>query len=66
MARRSTPQRDIYDQAFPHRLKVRVPPHGLGNELTRIDAWLKEHVTPGDSATHFCQVVGDTVLCETY
>ena len=49
---RSTPQRDIDDDAFPIRVKVRVPSTGLGTMLTDMLLWLSTEVGPGDYAQH--------------
>ena len=52
MVRRSTPQAKRDDLAFPIRVKITVPPHGLGKELDFMIAWLREHIAPGDCANH--------------
>lgn len=62
MARRTAPQRDTDDLAFPIRVKVMVPPTGLGTELNRALVWLKENLPPGDYAQHGAGTLGgDTV-----
>lgn len=58
MSRRSTPQRTIDDAAFPIRLKLRVPPHGLGRVLTDMHLWLAAEVGPGDYAQHSSATLG--------
>ena len=50
--RRSTPQQRTDDLAFPVRVKVAIPPCGLGRVLTDIYAWLQAHHPPGDFACH--------------
>lgn len=46
MARRSTPQRSIDEAAFPVRIKVRVPPDGLGTMLNVANRWLNDELGP--------------------
>ena len=64
MPRRSTPRKLQVDTAFPVRIKIRVPPHGLGMVLDDCLRWLNVHVgaerfaqaataTLGGSATAF-------------
>lgn len=40
------------DLAFPVRVKVRVPNHGLGKLLDRMVAWLRENMKPKGYACH--------------
>ena len=58
MTRRSPPQRDIDDRAFPIRVKVRVPPTGLGKVLAEVELWLAAEVFPGEYAHHHSQTLG--------
>lgn len=52
MSRRSTPQTQIDDRAFPVRVKLVVPPGGLGNRLSDVHAWLGTEIGSGDYAVH--------------
>ena len=52
MSRRSSPQAKQDDLAFPVRLKLTVPPMGLGKLTDAIDDWLRREVGPGDYASH--------------
>lgn len=58
MTRRSTPQREIDDKAFPIRVKVRIPPEGLGTTLTEALLWLSSEVGPGEWAQHPSATLG--------
>lgn len=40
------------DLAFPVRVKVRVPNHGLGKLLDRMVVWLRENMKPKGYACH--------------
>lgn len=44
MPRRSTPQKTLDDTAFPVRVKIRVPPNGLGMLLDDCFRWLNVNV----------------------
>jgi hypothetical protein len=44
MPRRSTPRKLQVDTAFPVRIKIRVPPHGLGMVLDDCYKWLNDNV----------------------
>lgn len=56
MARRSTPQRDIDERAFPVQIRILVPERGFGQLLgvgpDTIDAWLDREVGRGNWALH--------------
>ncbi len=56
MARRSTPQREIDERAFPVRLFIMVPVGGYGRlrgaGLDTIDSWLAREIGRGDYAYH--------------
>lgn len=58
MARGTSAQRDTDGLAFPMRVEVIVPPHGLGAELDRIAAWLRERLPSGDDAQHGAGTLG--------
>src|SRR4028118_307639 len=62
MSRRSPPQRDIDDRAFPIRVKVRVPPTGLGTLLADLELWLAAEVFPGEYAHHHSQTLGGEAM----
>lgn len=42
MNRRSTPSAKRDDDAFPIRVKLAVPPEGLGRRLDEMTAWLRD------------------------
>ena len=46
MSRRIYPNKRRIDNAFPIRLKVVVPPNGLGNVLSEIDVWIRDYMPP--------------------
>ncbi|MEN7536646.1 hypothetical protein [Aurantiacibacter flavus] len=48
MARRSTQQSKLDDLAFPVRIKVAIPRHGLGPLLDRMHQWLNLELEPGE------------------
>jgi hypothetical protein len=52
MVRRSTPQRDVDDRAFPVRLFVVVPDYGFGRLFDKIQDWLDGEVGRGEYAWH--------------
>jgi hypothetical protein len=58
MSHRSTAQRGIDDRAFPLRVKLRIPPNGLGNLLTDALAWLRVEVGRGDFVQHGAETLG--------
>jgi hypothetical protein len=47
MSRHTSPQRREDELRFPIRVKVRVPPGGLGNLVTDADRWLRANLEPG-------------------
>ena len=47
MVKRIRAQAITDDLAFPVRVKLAVPPYGLGAASQRIDAWLKSELGPG-------------------
>ena len=44
MARRTSPQRWTDELRFPVRIRVKVPPSGLGQTLSTATRWLNEEV----------------------
>ncbi len=52
MPRRSTLQSKTDDTAFPVRVKVKVPPHGLGGTLTEAHIWLQQELGSREYAQH--------------
>ncbi len=50
MARHTSPNRKRIDDAYPVRLKIAIPPNGLGNQLSDIHAWLRLNLGEGQSA----------------
>lgn len=61
MPRRSSPRQKTDDLAFPVRVKLAVPPHGLGPAYDRMHDWLRRELGPGDYACHAAPGVG----CDT-
>lgn len=62
MTRRRPAQRDIDDKAFPIRVKVRVPPSGLGIIIADLELWLAAEVFPGEYAHHHSQTLGGDAM----
>jgi hypothetical protein len=60
MARRSTPQSKTDDLAFPVRVKIAIPPLGLGRMTNLADEWLKTELGPRRWALHSQQGLGGT------
>ena len=58
MVKRTHAQAITDDLAFPVRVKLAVPPHGLGTASQRIDTWLKSELSPGRYAWHAAQSIG--------
>ena len=46
MARHTAPQKRHIDDAFPIRIKIRIPPRGLGNLTNDINRWIRDHLGP--------------------
>ena len=51
MVRRSTPQKEIDDEAFPIRVKIVVPELGFGTAMDGMLQWLRQ-LGPGSYAWH--------------
>ena len=63
MAQRTRLQSKTDDLAFPVRIKLAVPPGGLGATLNAIGAWLQDHVGKGNYAVHSAPGLGgDTMV----
>jgi hypothetical protein len=52
MPRRSTPAAKTDDLVYPVRIKIVVPPLGLGRMLTYAIEWLHQEIGPGNWANH--------------
>ena len=62
MAQRTRLQSKTDDLAFPVRVKLSVPPGGLGPKLTVIGAWLQVRAGKGNYAVHSASGrTGDTM-----
>ena len=62
MVQRTRLQSKTDDLAFPVRVKLAVPPGGLGPKLTAIGAWLQERAGKGNYAVHSAPgLAGDTM-----
>ncbi len=61
MTRRSSPRQKTDDLAFPVRVKIAVPAHGLGPAYDRMHDWLRCELGPGDYACHSAPGIG----CDT-
>jgi hypothetical protein len=61
MNRRSTPSATRDDDAFPIRIKLAVPPDGLGKDLDAMMAWLREHLT-SRHAVHSARTIGGSAM----
>ena len=44
MSRHTSPNKRRIDDAFPIRVKIKVPPDGLGLVLNEINGWLNENL----------------------
>lgn len=62
MSRRTTPAAQRDDDAFPIRVKLRVPPDGLGRLANDIPAWLHANLEPGAFATHSARTIGGSAM----
>ncbi|GAC1580550.1 MAG: hypothetical protein NVS3B5_14240 [Sphingomicrobium sp.] len=62
MVQRTRLQSKTDDLAFPVRVKLAVPPGGLGPRLTAIGAWFQGHAGKGNYAVHSALgLAGDTM-----
>ncbi|NQX95911.1 MAG: hypothetical protein HRT64_13525 [Erythrobacter sp.] len=62
MARRTKPAAQRDDDAFPIRIKLKVPPEGLGRLANDIPAWLHANLEPGSFATHSARTIGGNAM----
>ncbi len=62
MTRRSTPSAKRDDDAFPIRIKLAVPPDGLGKRLDEIHAWLREKLPRDAYAVHSARAIGGSAM----
>lgn len=46
MSRHTAPQKRRVDDAFPIRIKIKIPPRGLGNLLSDIHRWVGDNLGP--------------------
>lgn len=58
MTHRSTSAAKRDDDAFPIRIKLAVPPEGLGKRLDEIYAWLRANLSAGAFAVHSARTIG--------
>ena len=52
MSRHTSPNKRRIDDAFPIRVKIRIPPGGLGNQLSEIHSWIRNNLGP-ELCQHF-------------
>lgn len=62
MTRRTTPTAKRDDDAFPVRIKLAVPPEGLGTTLDTIMAWLRGNLPREAFACHSARTVGGSAM----
>lgn len=62
MTRRTAPSAKRDDDAFPVRIKLAVPPEGLGKELDAIYAWLRANLPAGAWAIHSARAIGGSAM----
>lgn len=62
MTRRSTPLAKRDDDAFPIRIKLAVPPEGLGKQLDEMNAWLRANLPAGSFAVHSARTIGGSAM----
>lgn len=62
MNRRSTPPAKRDDDAFPIRIKLAVPPEGLGKRLDEMNAWLRANLAAGSFAVHSARTIGGSAM----
>lgn len=62
MTRRTTPPAKRDDDAFPVRIKLAVPPDGLGATLDAMTRWLRANIPQGEFATHSARTIGGSAM----
>lgn len=62
MARRSTTSAKRDDDAFPIRVKLAVPPDGLGKRLDEMQAWLRSSLPREAYAVHSARMVSGSAM----
>ncbi len=62
MTRRTTPAAKRDDDAFPVRIKLAVPPDGLGTALDAITAWLRGNLPRDAFAVHSARTIGGDAM----
>ena len=58
MVQRSTPQKKADENAFPIRVKVKVPRLGFGMLSLEMHAWLLKEIGTGNYAVHSATALG--------
>lgn len=46
MSRHTSPNNRRIDDAYPIRVKVKVPPGGMGNLISDIHVWIRDNMAP--------------------
>jgi hypothetical protein len=62
MSRRTTPSTKRDDDRFPIRIKLAVPPDGLGKRLDEMQAWLRDNLPRDGYAVHSARMVGGSAM----
>ncbi len=62
MNRRGTPSAKRDDDSFPIRVKLAVPPDGLGIRLDEMQAWLRDDLPRDRYAVHSARTIGGSAL----
>ena len=62
MSRRTGPQKTKDDATFPVRVKLRIPPTGLGRRMEAVNHWLTNEVGQADHAWHSATALGSDAV----
>lgn len=62
MTSRTTPSAKRDDDAFPIRVKLAVPPDGLGKDLDAVHAWLRGQLPRDAFAIHSARTIGGSAM----
>lgn len=62
MNRRTSPQKKKDEVAFPVRVRIVVPPRGLGQMLDLMQIWLRAEIGTGNFATHSSAALGSDAM----